>query len=55
MKLGNPLAMVIKDNNGSFRKCFGEIKKLSCSLLVLQATENKRQEGEGIKNIHISD
>lgn len=53
MKLGNPLAMLIKDNNGSFRKCFGEIEKLS--LWVLQATENKRQEGEGTKNIHISD
>ena len=41
--------MVIKDNNGSFRKCLEEIKKLSDSLLVLQATKNKGRKGRAPK------
>lgn len=49
MKPDNPLAMVMKDNNGSFRKCLGEIKKLSYSLLALQATKNKSRKGRAPK------
>lgn len=49
MKLDNPLAMLLADNNGPFRKCLGEIKKLSYRLLVLQATENRGREGRTAK------
>lgn len=52
MKLDNPLAMVIKNNNGSFRKCLGEIKKLSYSLLVLKLLNIKAGRGRHQKHPH---
>lgn len=45
MKLDNPLALVIRDNNGSFGKYLGGIIKLRDSLSVLQASENKGRMG----------
>ena len=48
MKLDNPLAMVIKGNNGSFKKCFGGIKKLRfslfCKLLKIKAGRGGQQK-----------
>lgn len=53
MKLDHPLAMVIKgNNNSSFRKGLGDIKKLSYNLLVLKLLNIKAGRRKHQKHPH---